>query len=233
MPDPAATSVVSLRDLRFAWGRQPVLDVGSLEVRRGERVFIQGPSGSGKSTLLGLIGGVLLPNSGDVMVLGERLNGLSGSRRDAFRVAHVGFVFQMFNLLPYLSVVENVLLPARFSKERRSRALAHGQSLGNEALRLLGALGLTDADLLGRRVTELSVGQQQRVAVARALLGSPELIVADEPTSSLDADLKEQFLQLLFKECAEAGATVLFVSHDSALGHHFDRTLHMREINRV
>jgi putative ABC transport system ATP-binding protein len=183
--------------------------------------------------LLGLIGGVLLPASGDVLVLGERLNAMSGSARDAFRAAHIGFVFQMFNLLPYLSVVDNVLLPARFSKERRSRAMARGQDLRGEAVRLLAALDLKDSGLLARRVTELSVGQQQRVAVARALLGSPELIVADEPTSSLDADMKEQFLALLFKECADAGATVLFVSHDSALAGHFDRTLQMREFNRV
>jgi putative ABC transport system ATP-binding protein len=229
----APPPVVSLRELRFAWDRKPVLDIPALDIRAGERVFIQGPSGSGKSTLLGLIGGVLRADAGDVRVLGQSLGGLSGSRRDAFRVAHVGFVFQMFNLLPYLSVVENVLLPARFSRERRARARAKGLGALGEALRLLNELGLNDADLLGRRVTDLSVGQQQRVAVARALLGSPELIVADEPTSSLDADMKESFLSLLFRECAQAQATILFVSHDSSLGRQFDRTLHMREINRA
>jgi len=233
MSESASTPVVSLRNLRFAWHRGPMLNVGSLAVKRGEHVFIQGPSGSGKSTLLGLIGGVLQPSAGEVEVLGQQLNALSGWRRDAFRAAHVGFVFQMFNLLPYLSVVNNVLLPARFSRERRARALARGASLREEALRLLAALGLNDAVLLSRRVTDLSVGQQQRVAVARALLGSPELIVADEPTSSLDADRKEAFLSLLFKECAQAGATVLFVSHDSSLARYFDRTLHMRDINRA
>ena len=233
MSDSAATPVVSLRNLRFAWRRDPVLNIGALTVQRGEHVFIQGPSGSGKSTLLGLIGGVLQPSEGEVEVLGQQLNAMSGWRRDAFRAAHVGFVFQMFNLLPYLSVVNNVLLPARFSRERRARALARGAGLREEALRLLAALGLNDAVLLSRRVTDLSVGQQQRVAVARALLGSPELIVADEPTSSLDADRKEAFLTLLFKECADAGATVLFVSHDSSLARHFHRTLHMRDINRA
>ena len=233
MSDSAATPVVSLRNLRFAWRRDPVLNIGALTVQRGEHVFIQGPSGSGKSTLLGVIGGVLQPSEGEVEVLGQQLNAMSGWRRDAFRAAHVGFVFQMFNLLPYLSVVNNVLLPARFSRERRARALARGAGLREEALRLLAALGLNDAVLLSRRVTDLSVGQQQRVAVARALLGSPELIVADEPTSSLDADRKEAFLTLLFKECADAGATVLFVSHDSSLARHFHRTLHMRDINRA
>ena len=233
MSDSAATPVVSLRNLRFAWRQDPVLNIGALTVQRGEHVFIQGPSGSGKSTLLGVIGGVLQPSEGEVEVLGQQLNAMSGWRRDAFRAAHVGFVFQMFNLLPYLSVVNNVLLPARFSRERRARALARGAGLREEALRLLAALGLNDAVLLSRRVTDLSVGQQQRVAVARALLGSPELIVADEPTSSLDADRKEAFLTLLFKECADAGATVLFVSHDSSLARHFHRTLHMRDINRA
>jgi putative ABC transport system ATP-binding protein len=233
MSDSASTLVVSLRNLRFAWPQGPTLNVGSLTVKRGEHVFVQGPSGSGKSTLLGLIGGVLQPSAGEIEVLGQRLNELNGWRRDAFRAAHVGFVFQMFNLLPYLSVVNNVLLPARFSPERRGRALARGAGLREEALRLLTALGLSDSELLSRRVTDLSVGQQQRVAVARALFGSPELIVADEPTSSLDADLKDAFLTLLFKECADAGATVLFVSHDSSLARHFDRTLHMRDINRA
>jgi putative ABC transport system ATP-binding protein len=102
-----------------------------------------------------------------------------------------------------------------------------------EALRLLGELGLADPALLRRNVTDLSVGQQQRVAVARALLGGPELIVADEPTSSLDADMKQSFIALLFREAARSRTTVAFVSHDSSLGGQFDRTVHMRELNRV
>jgi putative ABC transport system ATP-binding protein len=228
-PDP----MVSLSGVRFAWARETVLDVARFEVKAGERVFVQGPSGSGKSTLLGVIGGVLMPQAGEVKVLGQRLDALSGAQRDAFRVAHIGFIFQLFNLLPYLSVVENVILPTHFSRIRRERVPRGEGGARAEALRLLGALGLDGGDLLHRNVTALSVGQQQRVAVARALLGSPELIVADEPTSSLDADMKASFLDLMFRECERSGATVIFVSHDSSLGERFDRTVHMRDLARA
>ena len=233
-PDPASVpDVIVLTDVRFAWARSPILDIADFRVRAGERLFIQGPSGSGKSTLLGLIGGVLLPRSGGVAVLGERLEAMRAARRDAFRVAHVGFIFQMFNLIPYLTVLENVLLPARFSPARRARVPGGAAGLASEAARLLAGLGLGRADLLSRAVTELSVGQQQRVAAARALLGAPELLVADEPTSSLDADMKQSFIELIFRECARTRTTVVFVSHDSALGTQFDRTVQMRAINRA
>jgi putative ABC transport system ATP-binding protein len=226
MTEPA----VDIADLRFAWtpGR-PVLDLPRLVIARGERVFLRGPSGSGKSTLLGIVGGVLAPQSGTVRVLGEDLGRLSASRRDALRADSIGFVFQMFNLLPYLSVVDNVTLPARFSRRRRERV---GADLVGAARRLLGALGLGPG-LLARPVAELSIGQQQRVAAARALLGSPGLVIADEPTSALDADAREAFLALLMQECASAGTTLLFVSHDTALGRLFDRQLSLPEINRA
>jgi putative ABC transport system ATP-binding protein len=226
MTEPA----VDIADLRFAWtpGR-PVLDLPRLVIARGERVFLRGPSGSGKSTLLGIVGGVLAPQSGTVRVLGEDLGRLSASRRDALRADSIGFVFQMFNLLPYLSVVDNVTLPARFSRRRRERV---GADLVGAARRLLGALGLGPG-LLARPVAELSIGQQQRVAAARALLGSPGLVIADESTSALDADAREAFLALLMQECASAGTTLLFVSHDTALGRLFDRQLSLPEINRA
>jgi putative ABC transport system ATP-binding protein len=222
---------VHITDLTFAWtpGR-PVLDLPRLEIARGERVFLRGPSGSGKSTLLGVVGGVLAPRSGTVRVLGEDLARLPASRRDALRADGIGFVFQMFNLLPYLSVVDNVTLPARFSRRRRERA---GPDVAAAARRLLGHLGLSQPSLLARSVAELSIGQQQRVAAARALLGAPELLIADEPTSALDADAREAFLALLMEECAAAGTTLLFVSHDTSLGRLFDRQLSLPEINRA
>jgi putative ABC transport system ATP-binding protein len=222
---------IALDEVSYEWTPGvPVLDVASLVVRRGERVFLRGPSGSGKSTLLGIIAGVLQPQSGSVRIFGRELSTLRGAGRDAFRAAHVGFIFQSFNLIPYLSLVENVALPARFSAERRARA---GADLAGEATRLLGALGLTDPGLLARPVTQLSIGQQQRVAAARALLGRPELLIADEPTSSLDADARESFLGLLMSECAAAGATLLFVSHDVSLGRLFDRVLALGDLNRA
>lgn len=228
---PAAA--VELEAVRYAWPGKPVLlDIAQLSIAPGERVFLRGPSGSGKSTLLGLLGGVLTPAAGRITVLGCDLARLSASARDRFRGDHIGFVFQMFNLIPYLSVLENVLLPARFSARRAARAARRGP-LVQEAARLLASLGLADAALHARGVTELSIGQQQRVAAARALLGAPELLIADEPTSALDHDARAQFLELLMAECREQGSTLVFVSHDTTLGRLFDRDLSLRELNRA
>ena len=166
-------------------------------------------------------------------MLGEELKSLSRARRDAFRVTHLGFIFQLFNLLPYLSLEENVLLPLRFSKERAQRSGGNEVSRIEEARRMLSALGLSEPLKEGRPVVELSVGQQQRVAAARALIGRPELVIADEPTSALDADLREVFLNLLFAECDKAGSALLFVSHDTGLGRFFGRSLALPQINRV
>lgn len=226
----AAAAAVALRDVRFAYrpGRD-VLHVPALDVARGERVFLHGPSGSGKTTLLGLLAGVLRATSGHVEVLGRDLARLSGGERDAFRAEHVGYVFQMFNLIPYLTVRENITLPARLNAARRARLGA--ESPDAAARRLAGRLGI--ADWLEQGVTALSVGQQQRVAAARALLGAPELVIADEPTSALDADRREAFLALLFDACADAGATLLFVSHDRGLEGMFDRAVSLVEINTL
>jgi putative ABC transport system ATP-binding protein len=221
---------IELRDLAFGWSAgEPLLSIPRFSVARGERVLLHGPSGSGKSTLLGLIGGVVQPSSGSVRLLGEDLTLMRASGRDAFRAEHLGFIFQLFNLVPYLSVLENVLLPLRFSRRRRDR-VADPRS---EALRLLAALGLEEHGLIERRVTDLSVGQQQRVAAARALLGRAEILIADEPTSALDADARDSFLGLLVRECAAAGTSVLFVSHDRSLGTGFDRSVSLREANLV
>jgi putative ABC transport system ATP-binding protein len=224
---------IELRDLVFGWPTGPtVLDIARLDVARGEKVFLQGASGSGKSTLLGIIGGVLRPAQGSIRVLGTELARLRPGARDRFRGDHIGFIFQMFNLIPYLSVLDNVLLPARFTPQRGAAFAAAG-ALPDEARRLLLALGLHDPALQRRAVTELSIGQQQRVAAARALLGSPELIIADEPTSALDHDARADFLQLLMQECARSSATLLFVSHDTSLGSRFDRSVSLHEINRA
>ncbi|MAA90572.1 MAG: methionine ABC transporter ATP-binding protein [Deltaproteobacteria bacterium] len=228
-------AVLELKDVKFRWSRseKTTIDLPELRINQGERVFLQGPSASGKTTLLSLVGGILVPESGSLRVLGEELKSLSRARRDAFRVTHLGFIFQLFNLLPYLSLEENVLLPLRFSKERAQRAGGNEVSRIEEARRLLSALGLSEPLKEGRPVMELSVGQQQRVAAARALIGRPELVIADEPTSALDADLREVFLNLLFAECDKAGSALLFVSHDAGLGRFFDRSLSLPQINRV
>ena len=222
---------IRLADVAFGYGASPpVLALAEVLVAPGERVFIEGPSGSGKSTLLSLVGGVVAPSRGVVEVLGEELSALPAAARDRFRAAHMGFVFQMFNLLPYLSVQDNVLLPCRFSKARAARAGDGRGALAEEAKRLLARLGLGES-FLGRSAASLSIGQQQRVAAARALIGRPALVIADEPTSALDADNRARFVQLLIDECAAVKATVLFASHDPANAALFDRHLSMRTMN--
>ena len=227
--------VIDIRDLTFAWkpDAATVLDIAGLQVAAGERLFIKGPSGSGKSTLLSLLSGVTTATTGSVRVMDQALEELSSVQRDHFRANHIGYIFQMFNLIPYLSVVDNVLLPCRFSTSRRARALERDKDLETEARRLLHHLDMNHPDLHRRAVTTLSVGQQQRVAAARALMGSPELLIADEPTSSLDADRRESFIRLLFDECRKVGATLIFVSHDGSLERLFDRTIDLAHINQA
>jgi putative ABC transport system ATP-binding protein len=233
MPEqqPAA---VALTGLRFRWpgAVSDCLNIEALTLGVGERVFLRGPSGSGKSTLLSLIGGVLVPQTGQVRVAGTVLAQLSSAARDRFRADNIGFIFQLFNLLPYLSARDNILLACRFSAMRRARLLAAGLTPATEAARLAARLDL-DASVLDRPAAALSVGQQQRVAAARALIGRPGLIVADEPTSALDADRQQAFLELLLGECDAAGAALLFVSHDARLARHFDRVLDLHDINAV
>lgn len=227
--------VIDIKGLEFRW--QPaaprVLAIEDLRVAQGERLFIKGPSGSGKSTLLSLISGVTTAAVGSVRVIDQALEQLGSVKRDHFRADHIGYIFQMFNLIPYLSVVDNVTLPCRFSARRRAKALSRSKDLDTEARRLLRHLDMDHPDLHRRAVTTLSVGQQQRVAAARALMGAPELLIADEPTSSLDADRRESFIRLLFDECRASGATLVFVSHDASLEHLFDRTVDLAAVNRA
>jgi putative ABC transport system ATP-binding protein len=229
---PPAQPVVELQDLRFGWpgAAVPLLDIPQLRLDAGETLFLHGESGSGKSTLLALLAGVLLPQSGQVRLLGSDWSDLPSSRRDRRRADHVGIVFQQFNLLGYLPVLDNVLLPCRFSPRRAERASARDGDPAAAARRLLQRMGLAP-DLWARPASRLSVGQQQRAAACRALIGRPALVVADEPTSALDADRQRAFLDLLRDECAEAGAALLFVSHDQRLADRFDRQLSMRQLN--
>ncbi|MFC3152951.1 ABC transporter ATP-binding protein [Litoribrevibacter euphylliae] len=214
--------VLDISGLEFQWSDQsPSMRVDQLSVQSGERVFLKGASGSGKSTLLSLIGGVTTASTGRLAVLGQDLQSMSAKQRDRFRADHLGLIFQQFNLIPYLTAVENVLLTGRFSKQRKiTRA---------EALTLLKELGIAN-DLAEKQVTQLSIGQQQRVAAARALAGKPKLIIADEPTSALDEETRDGYLDLLFNQCHTNGATLIFVSHDRTLAPLFDREVNIADV---
>ena len=222
--------MLQIRQLRYAWpGAPDCIDIDALHVSAGRTVFLHGPSGCGKSTLLGLMAGVLQAGAGSVSLLGQSWADLPPGARDARRADHVGVIFQQFNLLPYLTVLDNVLLPTRFSRLRASRCAG---SPTQAALELLRRMGLATG-LMERRADALSVGQQQRVAAARALLGAPELVIADEPTSALDAAVRDDFMALLLDVCASAHSTLVFVSHDERLAARFDERLSLPTLNRA
>lgn len=222
--------ILALRDVHFRWpGRAGfALSVPELTVAAGESVLLLGESGSGKSTLLSLICGTILPDRGEASIAGTDVTRLSGGARDRFRAEQIGVIFQQFNLLPFGSVTDNILLPLRFAPGRRGR-VANGPA---EAARLCTALGLP-AQLSRAKAGTLSVGQQQRVAVARALIGQPPLIIADEPTSALDANSQSAFLDLLFSQLSANNTSLLMVSHDPRLGERFDRVLRIEDIARI
>lgn len=221
-------NIVTMSGVHFAWpGRNPFsLSIDTFSLPRGRRILLIGPSGSGKSTFLSLLCGIVVPQKGCIEVIGRNLSELTSAQRDTFRAEHFGIIFQMFNLLPYGSVIDNVLLPLHFATARRER-VAGNRPLSDEAARLLKSLGLDPADLRSSSAANLSVGQQQRVAAARALIGKPELIVADEPTSSLDRNRQVAFLDLLFAEVEAARSTLIMVSHDETLASRFDEVLRL------
>lgn len=223
--------VLGLTNVRFGYTpAQMLIDIQQFHIDRGESVFLRGPSGSGKSTLLGLIGGVLTPQSGHLHICGADMTNASSRQRDKARADHLGIIFQQFNLLPYISVLQNCILPCRFSACRRQKAVEASGSVMAAAEALVRGLGLTDNEL-SRPVGELSVGQQQRVAVARALIGGPDLIIADEPTSALDHDNRDRFIELLNQNREQFGSALLFVSHDQTLASHFDRSVSLSDLN--
>ncbi|MEZ5842916.1 MAG: ABC transporter ATP-binding protein [Hyphomicrobiaceae bacterium] len=232
-PLAAPAPAVALRGVHFTWPgeRRFALTVDDLRIAAGERVLLLGPSGSGKSTLLSLITGIVAPDAGTIAILGTDITKLGPSARDRFRAEHIGVVFQMFNLLAYASARDNVLLALAFAPYRRRRATAAGPA-AHEADRLLARLGLA-ADVADTKASSLSVGQQQRVAVARALIGRPGLVIADEPTSALDRAAQVAFLDLLASESVAAGAALLMVSHDETLAGNFDRLVRLDAVARI
>ncbi len=223
-------ALLELEQLEFRWPADPVPVIAGLDlgIAVGERVFLVGASGSGKSTLLALIGGLIVPDRGSIRLAGQALESIGAAARDRFRADHVGIIFQQLNLLPWLDAIGNIGLGIRFSARRRGR-VADPEV---DAAQLLEAMELP-RDRWQRPANELSIGQQQRVAAARALFGRPDLILADEPTSALDSDRRDRFIELLFDQAEQAGSAILFVSHDRSLARRFDRQIELADINRA
>jgi putative ABC transport system ATP-binding protein len=222
-------NAIEIKNVEFSYSttpNKPILQIAHWHVKQGEQLFIQGLSGSGKSTLLNLVCGLNLPNSGSVKVLGKSLVSMNSRQRDKFRSAHIGYIFQQFNLISYLSAIDNIKLASHFSTIKQSDTLLE------EIHTLLTALNLKSQDWQ-RPVEELSVGQQQRVGIARALINKPQIIIADEPTSSLDEAARDSFVSLLSSLCKEYASTLLFVSHDSSLSSYFHSTIALADINKT
>jgi putative ABC transport system ATP-binding protein len=219
--------MIHLENAQFAWPNEhAVIEIKNFSINKGEKVFLKGSSGSGKTTLLSLITGIQTVQSGLLVVRGLELKKLKPHKRDLFRGDHIGYIFQQFNLLPWLSVEDNILAPILFSKVKRQKENGHHHE---KVAELLNELSL-DVDIK-KQARNLSIGQQQRVAVARALIGNPEIIIADEPTSALDGDSRNDFMNLLFSECEKRDSTLLVVSHDSTIASRFNRVEELENIN--
>jgi putative ABC transport system ATP-binding protein len=218
-------TIIKLTDLTFYYQNQqnkPVINIAEWSVEKGESIFLHGPSGAGKSTLLNLLGGVLVPQQGEVEILGQNLSQLSAKQRDQFRAKHLGYVFQQFNLIPYLSAIDNIKLAAFFAKFNNQHSVEQ----------MLDRLHI-DSSLFHCPTSQLSLGQQQRVAIARALVNQPEVLIVDEPTSSLDAANSNAFIELLMQTVSETKTSLIFVSHDLSLAEHFSRIENINDINQV
>jgi len=209
-------SMISFHNVIHQYGRRPVLRIPDLDIPSGHHVGIHGESGSGKTSLLHLVSGLLTPSTGSVVVHGQTVSDLGEAARDHFRASHIGYVFQTFNLLDGFSAVDNVMLAQVFNTGRSDRG---------QAMSILERVGL--ADRASSRPSELSVGQQQRVCIARALVNDPHIVLADEPTGSLDAGTASAIMDVL-QEVA-AGKTLLMVTHDRSMLGRFERTLDMEE----
>src|SRR5689334_2591951 len=200
----------------------PVVDLEHFSLANGEQVALVGSSGSGKTTLLHLIAGILAPDDGQILFDDADITRLSEAQRDVFRGRNIGYIFQTHHLLPGFTALENVLLGMTFTGRKHDPEWAR---------HLLREVGL--ADRFDYRPSKLSVGQQQRVAVARALANRPRLVLADEPTGALDPKNAQQVLELIRKLCAEVSASLLIVSHDPAITAKFDRVVQLSELNRA
>ena len=219
---------VVIENLSFSYDGPPPVDftIADLRLEVGQSYLLLGPSGSGKSTLLNLLAGVLRPKTGRLHIAGQDLSAISAAKMDRFRGEHIGFVFQTLNLIPWLSTRDNIALALAFAPQRRQRLLGSVHGAVDDLMQRLNL----DASLAAKPAAELSVGQQQRVAAARALSGAPDLILADEPSSALDDANTQQFFELLLNGFDRSRQTLLVVSHDTRLTAHFDHVLSVSDV---
>lgn len=203
-------------------GDLPVLDIPHFVMQAGEQVALVGSSGGGKTTLLNIIAGITVPDSGQVIIGGVDITKLPEAARDRFRAERLGFIFQTFHLLPAFTALENVLLGMSFARGKADR---------NYARELLCEMGLKDR--LGHRPQQLSVGEQQRVAIARALANKPQLLLADEPTASVDPANKQVIMDLITQACREHEISLLAVTHDPEIAERLQRIVPLKEFNQV
>ena len=221
-------NILEVEKLKFNWEKKNSfnLNISKLVIKNNEKVVLLGESGSGKSTLLNLISGIVSPNVGKILINGIQITSLSAKEKDAFRNNNLGVIFQKFNIIHYLSPISNILLPCYFSSIKKNtidfykyRAVDLGKSLSIEK-----------NILFQKNSKDLSVGEQQRVAIIRALINFPKIILADEPTSSLDKKNKNKFLKLLFKICKQEKTALLMVTHDNSITKYFDKTIILENI---
>lgn len=219
--------IIELNQVVFSYATDSslsVLNIPSWSVPAQEHVLLVGSSGSGKSTLLNLLSGLLLPSEGAITVAGHTLEKMNGRERDKFRSAHIGYVAQNFNLIPYLSAIDNIKLALHFSSNSSNQRF--------EIVELLSQLNI-DQLHWNKPISQLSIGQQQRIAIARAIINKPKIIIADEPTSSLDQSNRDNFMSILMEATKTHDTTLIFVSHDLSLSRYFDRIDAMSDINRI
>lgn len=220
-------NAVDVQQLEFSYNKssKPVLIIPNWQIKTQEHIFLYGPSGSGKSTLLNLLSGIIEPQKGTIKLLGTDFTDLSARKKDQFRAKNIGVVFQEFNLIPYLSLRENLSLTGHFASVDKHTLNASADEMFND-------LDLSP-NLLDAPAHALSVGQRQRVAIARALVTKPPLLIADEPTSALDTDRRNEFMSLLLNVANTHNTTVIFVSHDMSLSSFFTQTVSLPDINQA
>ncbi len=220
--------MVKIEQLQFKYAdhqHEHTIHIPDWRIQDREQVFLTGRSGSGKSTLVHLLSGLLKPNSGSIVINGTAMEQLSNRQKNRFRAAQIGLISQQFNLIPYLSVWENISLAHSFQADQ-------SHDLKQEVMAWMDELEL-DGALLHHTASALSIGQQQRVAIIRAFANKPKLLLADEPTSALDQQAKTRFIELLHAMTEQHNMTLLFISHDGTLKQHFSTNIDMEALNAV